>query len=67
MLTPNAKLKALQDQNKLSELMAMQEAIKTLPFGDVWAEYCTRANVPQDLDLFAEIEKYENEVLAKRV
>ena len=67
MLTPNAKLKALQDENKLSELMIMQEMVKTLPFGDVWNEYCSRAGVPCDCTLYAEIEKYEKEVLAKRV
>ena len=66
MLTPNAYLKQLQDENKLSELMITQEAIKTLPFGDVWAEYCARENAPCDFELFAEIDKYEKEVLAKR-
>ena len=67
MLTPNAKLKQLQDENKLTELMVAQEAAKVLPFGDVWNEYCERANVPTDCALYAEIEKYEKEVLSKRV
>lgn len=67
MLTPNAKLKDLQDQGKLTELLVTQEAVKTLPFGDVWAEYCKRASAPQDCELFAEIDAYENSVLAKRV
>ena len=67
MLTPNAKLKELQDQNKLTELFVAQETVKTLPFGDVWAEYCKRNGAPLDCELYAEIEKYESEVLAKRV
>jgi L-rhamnose isomerase len=67
MLTPNAKLKELQDQNKLTELFVAQETVKTLPFGDVWAEYCKRNGAPLDAELYAEIEKYESEVLAKRV
>lgn len=67
MLTPNAKLKDLQDQGKLTELLVTQEAVKTLPFGDVWAEYCKRASAPQDCELFAEIDAYEKSVLAKRV
>ena len=67
MLSPNAKLKELQDQNKLTELFVAQETVKTLPFGDVWNEYCDRCGVPTDLELFNEIEKYENEVLSKRV
>ena len=67
MLTPNADLKNLQDQSKLTELIIAQEAIKTLPFGDVWEEYLKRAGAPSDFELWAEIEKYEKEVLAKRV
>jgi L-rhamnose isomerase len=67
MLSPNAMLKDLQDQNKLSELMIAQEIVKTLPFGDIWNEYCVRNNAPLDEDLFAKISAYENEVLAKRV
>ena len=67
MLTPSALLKDLQDNGKLTELIVAQESMKTLPFGAVWAEYCARAKVPQDLDLYAEIQKYESEVLAKRI
>ncbi len=67
MLTPNAKLKALQDEGKLSELFVMQESIKTLPFGDIWNEYCRRENAPCDCKLWEEVEKYEKEVLAKRI
>lgn len=66
MLTPNAKLKALQDQNKLTELMVAQEEVKVLPFGDVWNEYCLRSNVPTDSQLYGEVAKYEKEVLSKR-
>lgn len=66
MLTPNAALKALQDENKLTELMMMQEEVKTLPFCDVWAEYCERCGVASDKSWFDEITKYENEVLSKR-
>ena len=66
MLSPNATLKALQDENKLTELMMMQEEVKTLPFGDVWAEYCERCGVAGDKSWFEEIKKYEADVLSKR-
>ena len=66
MLTPNAKLKALQDENKLTELIVAQEAVKTLPFGDVWEEYCKQSGCPLDADLYAEIADYEAKVLSKR-
>jgi L-rhamnose isomerase len=67
LLTPNAKLKKLQDENRLTELMVMQEAEKTMPFGDVWQEYCRRTNVPdKDADWFQEIETYEKKILEVR-
>ncbi len=67
LCTPNEMLKALQDQNKYTELMVMQEEMKTLPFGDIWAEYCNSCGVAADTAWFKEIEAYENEVLLKRV
>ncbi len=66
MLTPNADLKKLQDEGKLWELFVKQENAKTLPFGDVWMEYCKRAGVPTDCELFDVINEYEKTVLAKR-
>ncbi len=66
MLTPNAKLKELQDASKLTELMVAQEAVKVLPFGDVWNKYCEVCGVPCDDELYADIAKYEAEVLSKR-
>jgi L-rhamnose isomerase len=67
MLTPNAMLKQLQDESKLTQLIVAQEQVKTLPFGDIWREYCVRCGVPTECKLWGEIETYENEVLAKRV
>ena len=67
MLTPNAKFKALQDENKLSELIIAQEAAKVLPFSDVWNEYCVRNGAPTDCKLWEEIAAYEQQVLSKRV
>ncbi len=66
LLTPNEMLKDLQDTNQLTKLMVLSEEVKTLPFGDVWAEYCKRENVIADESWFDEIEKYEKEVLLKR-
>ena len=66
MLIPSAALKKLQDENKLTELMIAQEQVKILPFGEVWNEYCEKAGVPTDCELYKEIETYEKEVLSKR-
>ena len=67
MLTPNETFRMLQDENRLTELMVMQEEMKTAPFGDIWNEYCERCGVAGDASSwFAEIRKYEEEVLLKR-
>ena len=57
-------LKALQDANNFTELMVRQEELKTMPFGAVWEEYLRRESIPQDY--FAEIKRYEADVLSKR-
>ncbi len=66
LCTPNEYLKGLQDNAEFTKLMVMQEEIKTLPFGEVWAEYLRRNGIADDASWFEEIEKYEKEVLSKR-
>ena len=66
MVTPNAMLKDLQDKAEFTKLMVMQEEMKTLPFGDIWAEYCKECGVAADTSWFDEIMKYEKDVLSKR-
>lgn len=66
LLQPNAELKKLQDESDFTRLMVVQEELKTLPFGEVWEEYCRVCNIPADGEWFGEIEKYEKEVLSKR-
>ena len=66
MVTPNAMLKSLQDENKLTELMMMQEEMKTMPFGAVWDKYCEECGVVAGPAWFDEIKKYEEEVQLKR-
>ena len=46
--------------------MACREAIKTLPWGAVWAQFCEQNNIPQDKDVMAPIRKYEKNVLLAR-
>ena len=60
-------LKELQENNELTKLLVLQEEIKTLPFGDIWEHYCETEGVPSDENWYSEVEKYETEVLAKRV
>ncbi len=65
LLQPNAKLKALQEAGNYTELLVLQEEVKTLPFGDIWKEYLKRQNVPAD-DWFEKVKEYEKSVLANR-
>lgn len=67
LCTPNAELKRLQDEGRFTELMAKQEAVKMLPLGDVWNYYCEESSIVDDFGLFDEVEKYEKDVLVKRV
>jgi L-rhamnose isomerase len=66
LCSPKEQLKALQDANRLTELMMMQEEVKTYPFGDIWKEYCSECNVPMDESWYGQIAQYEETVLAKR-
>ncbi|MCR5304582.1 MAG: L-rhamnose isomerase [Lachnospiraceae bacterium] len=66
LLQPMDELKSLQDGSNFTKLLNIQEEMKTLPFGDVWNEYCRHCNVPEDGKWFGEVEKYEAEVLSKR-
>lgn len=67
LLSPEKILKDMQDSDNWTELMVVSEELKTLPFGDVWAEYCKVCGAPCDGEWFAVVKKYEDEVLAKRV
>ena len=66
LCTPNKLLKNLQDKNELTELQVVQDELKTMPFGDIWEEYCRQCGVKADREWFDEIKKYESEVLSKR-
>ena len=46
LLTPD--MTAQQDACDFTDLLVRQEELKTLPFGEVWAEYCRRSGVPED-------------------
>ncbi len=67
LCTPNELLKNLQDENRLTELMVIQEELKTYPLGDVWDEYLRQCGVPAGMDWFHEVADYEEQVLTKRI
>ena len=64
LLQPHAEMKALQNEHNTTKLMVMQEDLKTMPIGDVWAEYLRRENV--EADYITPVVAYEKEVLSAR-
>ena len=67
LLQPNAELTKLQNEGNWTKLMVVQEELKTMPFGEIWDEYCRRCGKPADGEWFAQIEQYEADVQSKRV
>lgn len=65
LLEPLDKMRQLQEAGDFTTLMVMHERLKTMPFGDVWQEFLNRTNTAQDY--LAQVKKYEEEVLRKRV
>ena len=66
LLEPSADFKALQNNREYTKLMVMQEEFKTLPFGEVWEEYCRSCGVAAGSEWFDEIVDYEKNVLSAR-
>ena len=66
MLTPWDLLTKAQDEQNHTKVLALQEEIKTLPWGEVWDEYCALCNVKNERTWFKDCLEYEKEVLVKR-
>ena len=64
LLQPSDKMKKLQDEANMTELMVLSEEFKTMPFGDVWEKYLEVENVKADY--LTEIKEYEKKVLVNR-
>ncbi len=64
LLQPCDAMKKLQDEGRMTELMVLQEDVKTAPFGDIWNEYLAREGVEKDY--ISPIMAYEKDVLLKR-
>ena len=66
LLTPWNMLKEAQDSYDHTKVLALQEEIKTLPWGEVWDEYCEKQGVLGEAEWFEEVRKYEEKVLKLR-
>ncbi|HUE36561.1 MAG TPA: L-rhamnose isomerase [Candidatus Acidoferrum sp.] len=66
LLEPTEKLRDAETNSDFTTRLALQEEIKSLPFGAVWDFYCKSKNVPVGTDWLAEVKRYEKAVLSKR-
>ena len=66
LLTPWDMLKAAQDNADHTRVLALQEEVKTLPWQEVWNEYCGQQNCSTEAEWFKEVLEYEENVLKKR-
>lgn len=66
LLEPVEKIRAAENKNDFTTRLALQEEIKSLPFGAVWDFYCQTKNVPVAENWLSEVKQYEREILSKR-
>lgn len=66
LLTPWKELQEAQDSLNHTKVLALQEELKTLPWGEVWDEYCKLTGVKSESEWFKDCLEYEKEVLSKR-
>ncbi len=66
LLLPNCELAEYQNKANFTRMLAISEETKTLPFGEVWDEYCKSCGAPIGAEWLSEVEKYEAETLSKR-
>ena len=64
LLLPNAQMKTAQEKGEFTRLMYLQEHVKMLPFGDIWAEYLKENKLEENY--FEPIMEYEKKVMEAR-
>jgi L-rhamnose isomerase len=67
MVEPIDLLRACEEAGDYTARLALQEEIKSLPWGAVWEQYCASANVAVGRQWLDEVRAYENSVLSVRV
>lgn len=66
LLEPASELRAMEAAGDFTSRLALFEALKSMPFGSVWDEYCRRASVPAGFAWLEEVRAYEEKVQALR-
>ena len=66
LLLPHEKQLKLQSNKDYTQLLLLQEEMKTLPFYDIWTYYLKENGAKIDMDYYKEIIEYEKEEMSKR-
>jgi L-rhamnose isomerase len=66
LLEPTDLICRAENEGRLADRLALQEEIKTMPFGTVWDMFCERSDSPVGTAWMNEVAAYERDVLLKR-
>jgi L-rhamnose isomerase len=67
LLEPIDRLRRFEIEGDTTSRLALLEEAKSLPFGEVWNEFCRRQGVPSGFEWMNTIKRYEAEVSLKRI
>ena len=67
LLEPIDDLRALELEGDYTGRLALVEELKAMPWGAVWDQACEQAGVPVGAAWLPEIERYERDVLVRRI
>ena len=66
LLEPRQLVIAAEQEGRLSDRLGLLEEAKSLPFGAVWDEFCSRSATPAGAEWMAKVTEYERSVLQTR-
>ena len=66
LLSPHQEMHRMQDAYEFTDLLALTEELKSLPWTEVWDEYLRREGVKGGMDWMEDVKSYEREVLSRR-
>jgi L-rhamnose isomerase len=66
LLEPTGHLRQFEAEGDFTRRLALLEEAKTLPFGEVWNEFCRRQSVPTGFAWADVVKTYERDVLSLR-
>ena len=65
LLLPQTYLKSVEERLDFTARLLWTEEVKDLPFAAVWAEFCTRQDVPTGAALINALHSYQHSVASR--